>query len=93
MASDDKKGIAARAAEVAQFLNALLDYPCFHYSMFFKEFLCQQDYKRFTTYKNRESAFAVERDFIDIETPSGWLNVQLNDKLNQSLKKASQTSN
>ena len=71
MASDDKKGIAARAAEVGQFLNALLDYPCFHYSNFFKEFLCQQDYKRFTTDKNRESAVAVERDFIEIETPSG----------------------
>lgn len=77
-------------AEVATFLNTLLDYPCFHYSAYLREFLTQSNYKRFNEYKNRESAFAVEKDFLDIETPTGSFNVQLTDKLNHSLKKSSQ---
>jgi hypothetical protein len=47
MATDDKKGIAARVLEVTLFLNALLEYPCFHYSAYFREFLTQANYKRF----------------------------------------------
>lgn len=86
LSSDDKKGIAARISEVTSFLNALLIYPVFHYSPDLKQFLTQTNYKDFTDHKIRESAFAVEKDLLEIDTPVGNFSVIVSEELNVSIK-------
>jgi hypothetical protein len=70
-ASDDKKGINGRIEEVAKFVNTLLNYSVFHYSPDLRQFLMQPNYKLFSDHKVTESAIAIEKDLLEIDTPTG----------------------
>jgi hypothetical protein len=64
---------------VSKFLNNLLSYSVFRYSQDFRQFLTQSNYKMFTDHKATESAIAIEKDLLEVDTPSGNFTVIVSD--------------
>lgn len=64
---------------MSKFLNSLFSYSVFLYSSDFRQFVTQSNYKMFTDHKVTESAIAIEKDLLEIETLTGNFTVIVSD--------------